>query len=70
MKVIKLLDVENEIYGDKNPYSEEGINTLRSWLSDNDVCYYGRPKEDFFISEAIEIAERVGTSSVLVENLS
>lgn len=49
----------------------EGGRLLRKWSENVGGAYfYSRPKEDFFIDEAIVLARAAGKRIVVVENLS
>jgi len=74
---IKLLDGyrlvyldEAGIYGDVDPYSDEGIELFRAWLVEAGVSSYSRTREDFFMFEAWAQAEEEGNNYLVVEDLS
>jgi len=68
--VISLSEVHDEIYGDTKAYSDDGLMKLNEWLAVNQCTFYARPREQFFVAEAIAQAERMGLYCVLVEDLS
>lgn len=62
---------ENKVvYGDVHPFSEEGFELFKAWLSENDVYYYGKCKEDFSKVEAYNLAAEAGKSKLILDNLS
>lgn len=69
IEVIEMPD-KKEVYGDADPYTEEGFAIFRKWLKDNGVTYYGKPKEDFFMSEAYALAKKEGNTKLIADNLS
>lgn len=56
-----------------DPFSEitpESAARFRAWLTENGVHYYAREKHKFFPSLAINEAQRLGLSKIVLENLS
>lgn len=71
MKVVTFtVELEKEIYGDVDPYTDEGIFLLKLWLSRMNAYFYAKPRELFHEKEAIELAQEVGKEIVIVEDLS
>ena len=72
IKVINICHLLSEIFGDAWLVAslEETEQAVNAWIEDNDSCYYARPREQFFVGEAIEQAKALGKSSVVVEDLS
>lgn len=56
-------------YEKEHDYEETG-RILRIWCAANDATYYGRPRENFFMREAVELAKKDGKETVIVEDLS
>lgn len=50
-------------------FDEEGEAVIK-WIADNDAYYYGKPKEDFFIGEAVRECAELGKYLVVVEDMS
>jgi len=51
-------------------YSPEKVLRFREWCRANRVFYYARPKENFFPSEARELAIAAGCDKLLLEDMS
>ncbi len=51
------------------PYEEEN-KYLDEWVKKNDAHFYARPREDFFLAEAVEEAFKAGKGIVVVEDMS
>lgn len=49
---------------------EEHSKIVQEYLKENDAHYYAKPKEDFFLWEAVEEAEALGKKEVVVEDMS
>lgn len=43
---------------------------FKQWLKRTDTFYYARPRESFFVREAMELAAEAGNKRVLVEDMS
>lgn len=43
---------------------------FKEWLRRTDTFYYARPRESFFVREAMELAAAAGNKRVLVEDMS
>ena len=65
IKVINICDV---IHYD-TPW-EESKAVLEALCKDTGFAYYGRPREDFSVWEAVSIAKAAGNPGVVVEDLS
>lgn len=70
MEIIDLLDVEDEIYGDVTPFSEEGEILFEAWCRLNNVFYYARPRERFSAKQGIRLAKQANANAVILEDLS
>lgn len=70
-KIYMTPEVEKEICGDVNPYSDEGIKKFKKWMSEHpEVYYYAEPKEEFSELVAVKKAQEAGCTTVLMENMS
>ncbi len=56
------------IYASEN--FEQAAAKFREWLKANSVFYYARPREDFYMFEAYELAHAAGCSKLLLEDMS
>lgn len=54
-----------EIYRNKELQSR-----FRRWMKENGIYYYARPREEFFPSDARELAAESGCRRVLMEDMS
>lgn len=65
-------DLGRAIYGDlfEDQYSDAAFERFGAFLDEYGVSYYGRPKEDFFRWEALELAEKAGASYLIMEDMS
>lgn len=43
---------------------------FKKYCADNKIFYYARPREDFFMYEAYELAEKAGCVYLLAEDMS
>lgn len=72
-KVVNICDLLDILFGEdwtKHPSYEEQSKVIVQWCRDSGAHLYSRPKEDFFIHEAIEEARNQSKSVVVVEDLS
>ena len=46
------------------------VSAFRAYCAANRIFYYARPKEDFFVGEAYELAAKAGAKYILLEDLS
>jgi hypothetical protein len=51
------------------PYMEQGAKIM-AWCKENNVSYYARPRDMFFMFEAVNLAIKEGHTKVLVEDMS
>lgn len=51
-------------------FTPEASARFRAWMTENGVHYYAREKHKFFPSLAIQEAQRLGLSKLVMENLS
>ena len=49
---------------------EQECAMVRAWIEKKNAHYYARPKEDFFVAEAVFEAKKAGKMIVVVEDLS
>jgi len=71
MKIIPMtIELEQEIYGKTDPYTEDGKTLLNIFLAEENAYYYGCPNEDFSIQEGIDLAEKQKCNMLITENLS
>lgn len=72
VKVVSEGEVSQKAFGDRwldVSYDEVG-EAIRAYIEEFDAHYYARPKEDFFIAEAVRETAELGKGIVVVENLS
>ena len=69
---IELIDIQEleKAYGDVNPYSEEGFEITKKWLSETNTTLYEAPAEDFSMIAAYRKAREDGNCRLIVNNLS
>lgn len=53
-----------------HPDWDQQIADFKEWSAKYNVGYYGRPREDFWVHEALEIAETEGREFMVLEDLS
>lgn len=73
VKAVNICDWLDHTYGDdwsKHPDYETRIKDLTAWCDKNDVHYYSRDRDGFFMSEAVEEAIAGNKTAVVVEDLS
>ena len=69
-------ELEKEIYGDANPWDEEGRAIFKRWIENSSslyeggVFFYSATRDDFDLHRAINFAETCGYGAILVEDLS
>lgn len=63
-------DAERVIYDGVIPGGQAGLELFKQWCGENNVYYYGRPHEQFQMTEAIEQAQNGGYSGIFLEDLS
>lgn len=65
-------ELDKVIYGGTNgaPYTDEGMIVFSDWCDDNNVHYYARCKEDFFMTNGILEANAAGADYLYAENMS
>ena len=56
--------------GKTNPGFDETGEAIMKWAEENDAYIYSRPREDFFMFEAIDLALAAGKAAVVVEDMS
>lgn len=59
-----------DMYGNIEPFSEDGYAIFRGWLADQGATYYADPREEFFIYKGIEKCLKEGNKLLYVEDLS
>ena len=68
MKIIRVEDLD--IYSSTYAYSDLGFKKFKEYLKNNNGYYYCREKEEFFLNEAVTLAEENKADVLIVENLS
>jgi len=71
--IVNICHLLDHLYG-KDKWFEVGYllasKRVREWAEEHGADFYSRPREDFFRSEAVEIARNHGKKMVVVEDLS
>lgn len=62
--------IYDAIVGKPFTYTDDCLAEFRAWCAANSVHYYGAPREDFSMSEAIREAQKAGTAYLMVEDMS
>ncbi len=69
---IKIVELDEQaLYGDINPYTDEGIKIFLAYCAENEYLhYYGMPDMDFSVESAIAEAHANNCTHLLLDNLS
>ncbi len=70
IEVVSICDVDAPKPEDFDFDWDKLVPAFQAWCRENGFWYYARPREDFFIFEAVEEAAANGFKKVLVEDLS
>ena len=54
----------------EHEYSDRGMILFQKWCRDTNTFYYARPKEDFFVSEGMILAQQAGATYLFLEDMS
>jgi hypothetical protein len=69
INIVNLLDFLEPYMQTPNDYKEES-KLIKQWAEQHNAHYYARPKDDFFITMAIDETREKGKNIVIVENMS
>lgn len=73
IEVISVTDIVKEAFGAKDWYlveNDKANAVVRDYIREKDAFYYARPREDFYIAEALRLAREAGKDVVVIDNLS
>ena len=58
------------VYGDDDPYSEEGVAKFKAFCKEHGIFYYARPRESYREQEAYDLAFEAKARYLVREDLS
>lgn len=70
VEVYNICDFFSDIDPDMDLSYEEENKAMKKWCKENDALYYGKPKVNFRIDEAVKQARDEGKTKVILEDLS
>lgn len=70
IEVINICDLMAVLDPEMNMSYYEASAMVKNWCEENDANYYGKPKANFFVDEAISETKKTGKTKVVIEDLS
>ena len=69
VNIVDLLDKLESYMQEVNDYDEDS-KLMKQWAEQHNAYYYAKPKDMFFMTEAIDETKKNGKNVVIVEDMS